>query len=175
MLIGQLDPYIKYADNVTEEYVRATEFTKEGLAKFHRETGRYLIVTLMDAHSAVSFDMGGTYCAAIEQYNIYPPTGEYEGRPEGRDVTGDDAVFALADVSDVSTCISFFERGYDMCAAAAPKPVLAIEIKSNALTVLDEDDCFDEDDYFLKDEYESTESFMNVWYDQFRYQPFLKK
>ena len=109
--VSDLKPYFTDGESAPhKERVLETEISKEGLRRFHEETGMYLVLTLMDSKSASSFDMEGTWPSAAEDWPgpRWDETGIFSWeRPRREDE--DDIVYVLADIPNLFDAINFFE------------------------------------------------------------------
>ena len=112
LTIRELDPY--FPDDVPEplgRQVLETEISKRGLRRFHEETGKYLVLTLLDDKSASAFDMDGTWPSSAEYWEgpRWEETGVYEWETP-RKGEGD-IIHVMADIPNLFDAINFFEAG----------------------------------------------------------------
>ena len=149
------DIYLPYQKLVDE-----TEFSKDGLAEFYKNTGKFLFVTLTDDEYAQVFDMEGTFSA--QDTLSYEHTGKYSCN-EKREVKDDEYVELLADAYDVKMFILFFEKGLDMAHLLDRTPVYpAIDMTTDEFT-LRYDRREDADDFLFRDEFKDAKAFVNAY------------
>lgn len=114
MKLEELDPYFPDNGEAGPYAKRAleAEVSKEGLRRFHEETGMYLVLTLMDDESASSFDMEGTWPATAECWDgpSWDETGIF-GQERPRREDDGDVVYVLADIPNLFDAINFFGAG----------------------------------------------------------------